>query len=160
VRGSDEGGPRSPGPAPRHPKYWNGVRWTARPGRAVNIAPRRGPFGEARTINPMQIAHVGGCWIAATKVGDWFGPWIYLDRAPTPHGPWRTASVIPATTLGPPSTHNTYFASIIAIRGGSVVVGLSNNRWDGRFSSAYRPTFESIPLSRWGCRTAGTLAPA
>ena len=139
------------------PRYWNGVRWTVRPRRAVNIAPRRGPFGEARLVNPMQIARAGRCWIAVTKVGDWFGHSIYLDRAPTAHGPWRTAAVIPAVTLGLPSTYNTYFASITAIRGDNAVVGLSNNRWDGQLSGAYRPTFQSVPLRRWGCGGAGTL---
>jgi hypothetical protein len=44
------------------------------------------PFGEARTVNPMQIARAGRCWIAVTKVGDWLGSWIYLDRAPPPAG--------------------------------------------------------------------------
>jgi len=123
----------------------------------VNIAPQHGPRGESRRVNPMQFARVGRCWIAVTKVGDWFGNSIYLDRAPTAHGPWRTAAVIPAVTLGPPSTYNTYFASITAIRGDNAVVGLSNNRWDGQLSGAYRPTFQSVPLRRWGCGAAGTL---
>jgi hypothetical protein len=45
----------------------------------------------------MQFARIGACWIAVTKVGDWFGGRIYLDRAPTAHGPWRTAAVLPVS---------------------------------------------------------------
>ena len=52
--------------------------------------------------------------------------------------------------LGPPATHNTYFASLISRAAGSQVIGLSNNRWDGALSGAYRPTFRSVPLSSWG----------
>jgi hypothetical protein len=65
--------------------------------------------------------------------------------------------VIPAVTLGPPSTYNTYFASITAVRGVNAVAGLSNNRWDEQLSSAYRPTFQSIPLRRWGCRPTASI---
>jgi hypothetical protein len=132
------------------PTYWNGARWSARPRSAVNVAPRRGPRGEARDVNPMQMAQVGRCWIAVTKVGDWFGDSIYLDRAPSPAGPWRTAAVIPARPLGPPDTYNTYFASFIGRSAGAQTIGLSNNRWDGELSSAYRPTFRSVPLTTWG----------
>jgi hypothetical protein len=133
------------------PTYWDGSRWSSRPGRAVNVAPRRGRDGAARSVNPMQVAHVDGCWIAVTKVGDWFGQTIHLDRARTPRGPWKTVALVPAPTLGPTSTFNTYFASFIGGTRAAYVVGLSNNRWDGRLSSAYRPTFRTIPLSAWGC---------
>ena len=98
----------------------------------------------------MQITQVRGCWIAVTKVGDWFGDKIYLDRAPTPHGPWRTAAVKTAETLGPASTYNTYFASFIGGNRTAHVIGLSNNRWDGELSSAYRPTFVRVPHTEWG----------
>jgi hypothetical protein len=134
----------------REPVYWTGSGWSARLRRAVNIAPGRGPDGAVRAVNPMQVAHVNGCWIAVTKVGDWFGQTIHLDRAPAARGPWKTVAVIPAPTLGPTSTHNTYFASFIRASGNSSVIGLSNNRWDGHLSSAYRPTFRSVPLSTWG----------
>ncbi len=129
------------------PTYWNGSRWTSRPGRAVSIAPRRGPSGEARDVNPMQIGLVNGCWISVTKVGDWYGDKIYLDHAPSPVGPWRTAAVIPATPLGP--SHTTYFASLIASSATTRIIGLSNNRWDGHLSSEYRPTFIAVPHDRW-----------
>jgi len=131
------------------PTYWTGARWSSRAGRAANIAPRSGPRGEARRVNPMQIAFVGGRWIAVTKVDDWFGDRIYLDHAPSPAGPWRTSAVLRAPTLGPASAYNTYFASFIGGTSRSLTVGLSNNRWDGALSSAYRPTFLDVSLDRW-----------
>jgi hypothetical protein len=57
--------------------------------------------------------------------------------------------VVRAPTLGPPSTCNTYFASFIAGTSTSLTIGLSNNRWDGTVTSAYRPTFFDISLGRW-----------
>jgi hypothetical protein len=131
------------------PTYWTGARWSPRAGRAVNIAPQNGPRGELRSVNPMQIAHVRGQWIAVTKVDDWFGDSIYLDHARSPVGPWRTSAVIPAPTLGPPSQYNTYFASFITVTTTLAVIGLSNNRWDGALSSAYRPTFFTNSLNKW-----------
>jgi hypothetical protein len=135
------------------PTYWNGSGWTSRRASAVNIAPRRGPNGEARTVNPMQFSRNGTCWVAVTKVGDWFGDSIYLDVAPSPVGRWRTAAVIPARTLGPRNVYNTYFASFIKRTSTSRIVGISNNRWDGRLSPAYRPTFTAIESRRWKCGT-------
>jgi hypothetical protein len=141
----------------REPTYWDGTKWSSLPRRAVNVAPTRGPSGEPRDVNPMQIAYGHGCWIAVTKVGDWWGDSIHLDWARTPHGPWRTATVIPATTLGPSSTYNTYFASFIGRTRKARVIGLSNNRWDGAPSSAYRPTFRTLPLAAWGpCQSAAS----
>jgi hypothetical protein len=131
------------------PTYWTGTRWSARHRLAVSIAPRRGPRGEDRTVNPMQFSRLGRAWIAVTKVGDWFGDSIYLDRARSPVGPWRTTAVIRVSPLGSPSTHNTYFASFMSGTRTSRIIGLSNNRWDGVLSRAYRPTFVDIPLDRW-----------
>jgi hypothetical protein len=133
------------------PTYWNGSTWSPRVRQARSIAPRLGPDNEPRDVNPMQFARIGACWVAVTKVGDWFGYRIYLDWAPTPHGPWRTTTVIPAEPLGPPSTYNTFFASFIAPTRTAWIIGLSNNRWDGALSSAYRPTFRSLPHTAWGC---------
>jgi hypothetical protein len=129
-------------------RYWDGEAWVADPAAAANIAPAAGPDGTPRKINPMQIAYVDGRWIAVTKEGDWWGDTIYLDRAPAPTGPWTTEGVVRPEPLGP--EHNTYFASLVPGADGRVVVGLSNNRWDGQHADTYRPTFRTLPLSRWG----------
>ena len=121
----------------------------ADPARAVNIAPSTGPDGEARVINPMQVTYAHGRWIAVTKEGDWWGSIMYLDRASRPTGPWTTTARVRPAPLGDPDDVNTYFASIVAVHWRTVVIGISNNRWDGRHSSAYRPTFTEVPMATW-----------
>ena len=100
-----------------------------------------------RSVNPSQIMFTGGEYVAVTKVGDWFGTTIFLDRAPAPQGPWRTYARVRAVPKCDPTTCNTYFASWVplSITGGSFVVGLSHNRWDGQISSVNRPTFFTVP---------------
>jgi hypothetical protein len=130
-------------------RYWDGRSWNPDPGRAVDIAPAIGPGGETRVINPMQITYAHGRWIAVTKEGDWWGSTIYLDRASRPTGPWTTTATIRPAPLGDPEDTNTYFASVVAVHWSTVVIGLSNNRWDGHLSSVYRPTFLTVPMSTW-----------
>jgi len=132
------------------PQYWDGHDWVDDPVRAVNVAPTSGPDGERRVVNPMQFAYANGRWLAVTKEGDWWGTTVYLDRAARPTGPWTTASRLRPRALGDPSEHNTYFASVVAVHWWTAVVGLSNNRWDGRPSADYRPTFVTVPLAAWG----------
>jgi hypothetical protein len=136
------------------PQYWNGTSWVTDAASTVNIAPRVGPDGERRAVNPMQFGYLNGHWLAATKEGDWWGDAIYLDSAPRPTGPWTTTARLPATLLGPPDTYNTYFASLHPGHPGTVTIGLSNNRWDGHPSSGYRPTFRTVPLRMWNPHTA------
>ena len=131
------------------PQYWDGRTWVADPARAVDVAPTTGPGGEARVVNPMQITFAHGRWIAVTKEGDWWGSTIYLDRASRPTGPWTTTATITPEPLGDADEMNTYFASVVAVDWKTVVVGLSNNRWDGRPSADYRPTFLAVPLAMW-----------
>ena len=114
------------------PRYWDGRAWVADAARAVNIAPATGPDGEAWVVNPMQFTYAHGRWLAVTKEGDWWGSTIYLDRASRPTGPWTTTARLRPEPLGAADDHNTYFASIVAVDWRTVVVGLSNNRWDGR----------------------------
>jgi hypothetical protein len=129
-------------------QYWDGENWVDDPSAAANVAPPTAPDGTTRAINPMQVARVGGRWIAVTKEGDWWGDTLYLDRADSPTGPWTTTTTITPEPIGP--DHNTYFASLHPSADGSVMIGLSNNRWDGAHADGYRPTFMSVPLSQWG----------
>jgi hypothetical protein len=131
------------------PTYWDGHTWTSNPDRAANVAPLVGPKGERRTVNPMQVTYTGACWLSVTKVADWWGEHLYLDSARSPVGPWHTSAVRSVKPLGPASAYNTYFASFLWRSGSSYVVGLSNNRWDGSPTSAYRPTFTSLPTTAW-----------
>jgi hypothetical protein len=126
-------------------QYWTGTIWSDNPNTAVNIAPLTGPRGEPRAINPMQIARLNNHWISVTKEGDWWGTKIYIDTAAAPTGPWTTIDVLNADTLGSTNEYNTYFASLIPTTQGHLLIGLSNNRWDGQQSHNYRPTFRDLP---------------
>lgn len=130
-------------------QYWDGRRWTTDPATAANIAPEVGPDGTARAINPMQIVHTGKRWMAVTKEGDWWGSRLYFDRAPGPTGPWTTVSVETVVPLGPSDLYNTYFASLAVGAAGQLVIGISNNRFDGIHDGNYRPTFVDVDASRW-----------
>lgn len=125
------------------PSYWNGASWTADPSTAVAVLPR-----DDRTINPAQIRWTGKHFVAVTKVGDWFGDTIYIDVAPTAHGPWTTTSALKATPLC--RDCNTYFASFVAWpdNPNTLTIGVSNNRWDGKESRWYHPTLISVPSPR------------
>ncbi len=124
------------------PTYWDGTSWQADPARAVPVIAK----GQ-RKINPTQVRWIGGEFLAVTKEGDWLGSTIYLDAAPTAHGPWTNYARIPAIPKCAPNECNTYFASWIPPfqPGGGLTIGLSHNRWDGRFSPVYRPTFLTVP---------------
>ncbi len=125
--------------------YWDGTAWQADPNRAVSVMPA------GRTINPSQVHWVDGEFLAVSKVGDWFGTTIYLDRAPTARGPWTNYARLPAPKRCDPNTCNSYFASWIpgsALTGGTegqFVIGVSHNRWDGRVTTINRPTYLLAP---------------
>jgi hypothetical protein len=141
------------------PTYWDGANWTPDAARAVDIAPKVGPDGTGRTINPMQVIHVDGRWLAVTKEGDWWGSRVYLDEAPGPAGPWSTVALTSPRPLGRPKLFNTYFAQLAAGIDGRLVLGISNNRWDGRRTTGYRPTFQDLAAVRWEWIAPGWSAP-
>ena len=122
------------------PSYWNGTSWTPDPATAVPVLPRDG-----RAINPAQVQFTGNQFVAITKVGDWFGDAIYIDVAPTAHGPWTAVSTLRVDPLC--SDCNTYFASFTAATADphTLPIGISNNTWDGNELSWYHPTLFSIP---------------
>ncbi len=121
--------------------YWDGTSWQADANRAVSVMP-----GAGRSINPTQVRFTDGEFLAVTKVGDWFGDTIYLDRAPTAHGPWTNYARLPAPTKCTKSVCNTYFASWVpGTADGDHVIGLSHNRWDGRVTTINRPTYLLAP---------------
>jgi hypothetical protein len=124
------------------PEYWNGRGWTADAGAAVPVIPREG-----RSINPTQVMFDGRRFVAVTKEGDWWGTAVYIDTAPAAQGPWTTRTVLRAQPLCADCT--TYFASFVPYREGTdrLIVGLSNNTWDGSPGRYYRPTFFSVRVS-------------
>jgi hypothetical protein len=124
-----------------HPTYWNGTSWTLDPTAAVPVMPRVG-----RTINPAQIRFNGTQFVAVTKVGDWFGDTIYIDTAPTAHGPWTNLAT---RTIAPLCDGcDTYFASFTAapIEAHTLTIAISNNTWDGLNLGWYHPTLLTVPV--------------
>ena len=124
------------------PAYWDGWSWQADPARAVPVMPTAG-----RSINPSQVRWTGTQFVAVTKVGDWFGTTIFLDRAPAAEGPWRTYARVRADPKCNPLECNTYFASWVptSMTGPQWMIGLSHNRCDGVVSEINRPTFVVVP---------------
>ena len=66
---------------------WNGSGWSANAGSAVPVFTR----GAA---NPMSVQFFGDVFVSVTKADDWWGTVIYVDRAPSPQGPWTTVQSI------------------------------------------------------------------
>lgn len=127
------------------PNYWDGSTWQPNPARAVAVMPTEG-----RSINPSQIRFDGAEFVAVTKVDDWFGSTIHLDRASSAQGPWTTYAQMPISPKCSVDC-NTYFASWVPSTATDLeasnrsVVGLSHNRWDGVTSTINRPTYFTVP---------------
>ena len=125
------------------PAYWDGASWVSDARRAVPVMPT-----ERRSINPSQIRWNGREFVAVTKVDDWFGSTLHLDRAPSAEGPWTTYARMGVSPRCAPDLCNSYFASWVPQASRDTdryVVGLSHNRWDGRLSTFNRPTFFTVP---------------
>jgi hypothetical protein len=145
---------RQPLDEPNQPlEYWDGTEWTRNSRHAVSIAPRTGPDGEPRDVNPMQVERDGDRWIAVTKAGDWWGERVYFDVAPSPEGPWTTTSILPASTQGDPDEVAAYFVSFVPSDDAGVTLAISNNRWDGALSDVYVPRFETVTAAAWDERS-------
>jgi hypothetical protein len=135
-------------------EYWDGNDWTRNSRAAANIAPLHAPDGEQRGANPMQIERDGDRWIAVTKAADWWGNFVYFDVAPRPEGPWTTTAVLPVANQGDPGEFSSYFVSFIPTSNEGRTIAISNNRWDGRFSDEYHPTFTPVRPYVWFPRHA------
>lgn len=102
---------------------------------------------DGRTVDPSQIALVGGEFVAVTKVDDWWGRTVVLDRAPAAEGPWVTSATIDVEPECEGCT--TYFASVVPFGADtdSFLVGLSCNTWagDGWARGHDSPTFTRVP---------------
>lgn len=124
------------------PQYWTGSGWSPDAAAATPvITPSSTGFG----INPAQIIFDGVEFRLVMKESDWFGTQVVMQRSSTPYGPWTTYQTVPQPLKCPTATCNTYFASWVPWTNpdGSMIWGLSHNRWDGAMSSVYRPTFHA-----------------
>ena len=131
------------------PTYWTGGGWSGDPATAVPVIDTAN-----RMANASQIVESGNNWMSITKVDDWWGDRILVERADRPTGPFRVVAEITAVPKCPVDC-NTYFASWVPTTdAGQLFYGLSHNRWDGVATAAYRPTFGAIGAP------APTMAPA
>ena len=125
------------------PEYWNGTGWSANAGSAAPVFSR----GAA---NPMSVQFFGDVFVSVTKADDWWGTVIYVDRAPTPQGPWTTVQSIDVLKDRKCNANCGNYSAFLMpwLDGaGNMTVGLSNggvfalwlaNGW------LYRPTFYSV----------------
>ena len=123
-------------------QYWDGGRWQADPGRA---APLRGLADDR--VNASQFTYTGNRFWVVDKEGDWWGDTTYVYVADTATGPFRQIAAIPEPRKC--ADCNTFFADwvppeAIARPAGTLVFGLSHNRWTGEVTADYRPTFHTV----------------
>jgi hypothetical protein len=131
------------------PSYWTGRGWSADPSAAAPILETAG-----RMVNATQFLRVSNVWMAITKVGDWWGDRILIERAERAVGPYSVVAAIPALPKCAIDC-NTYFASWVpSALPGRLVFGLSHNRWDGIASEVYRPSFAAIAAPSYTVSTA------
>lgn len=131
------------------PTYWTGRGWSTDSSIAVPI------LGTVdRMVNASQFLRVNNVWMVITKVGDWWGDRIVVERAERPVGPYSVVATIAATPKCAIDC-NTYFASWIpSSLPGQLVFGLSHNRWDGIATEVYRPSFAAIAAPTYTVSTA------
>lgn len=125
------------------PEYWDGASWHHDPARAHPIIDR-----EDRSASPTQFVRRNHQWMAITKLDDWWGSEIVVERAVHPVGPWIEIDRRQVREKCVDDC-NTYFSSWIEgqnnQRGASpLIASLSHNRWDGAPSWVYRPTFFTV----------------
>lgn len=135
------------------PEYWTGTGWSRDPLRAVGVFDTTD-----RRSNPVDVVFENNRFHAVTKIHDWWGQDIAVERADRPFGPWEEVDrwTAPAKCY---AACNTYYASWApSARPDEMFVGLSHNRWDGEPGPHYRPTFERYPIPRATARPADRCA--
>ncbi len=128
------------------PEYWTGAGWSGSRRDAVPISERFAPE------NPMQPRYLDGHWVAATKVGGYWGDDLVIDVAADPWGPWETVERRRLRPRGDDALMNTYHAHLLPwLAGGDLVVSVSQNArnmlahaWP--HPERYRPQFTSAAL--------------
>jgi len=125
------------------PSYWDGSGWQPDPARAVPVYPTAG-----RLANANQIVFTGSSFMSVNKPDDWWGDVIEIARAEHPAGPF---TIIDRVGVAPKCSEcNTFFGSWIPSDAidrppNRFVFGIAHNRWDGRITALYRPTFHEVP---------------
>ncbi len=127
------------------PEYWNGSGWVGDAASAVSVHTRS-------AANPMSVQWFGDVFVSVTKIDDWWGTKLYIDRSSTAHGPWetvRTVSVVDDRKCSSGCGNYGAFLMPWLDAGGRMTVAVSNG---GEFplwranASLYRPSFFSFDV--------------
>lgn len=139
------------------PEYWTGTGWSA-DGTPVPILSRA-------VANPMSVQWFGDTWVSVTKLDDWWGTEVVVDRAPAPQGPWETVETIRVVGDRRCNECGNYGASLLPWldQHGQMTVALSNGApfhlWRAN-AFLYRPSFYSVELPEPAQRPGAAAPPA
>jgi hypothetical protein len=126
------------------PSYWTGTGWST-------LASAARPVLTRGAANPMDVQRFGRNWVNVTKIDDWWGSSIYVDRAPGPQGPWTRYRSIPIVNARRCSQCGIYHAHLLPYldSAGQMVLSWSNGGpfalWQ-RNAFLYRPSFFALAL--------------
>jgi hypothetical protein len=103
------------------------------------------------TANPMSVEWYGDTWVSVTKLDDWWGRYITVDRAPSPQGPWETVQSIDTLAMRRCGDCGIYSAFLMPglDPSGRLTMAVSNGApyalWRAN-ASLYRPSFLTIDV--------------
>lgn len=136
------------------PEYWTAAGWSGSAADAVPILHRG-------YSSPISVQWFGDVFVSVSKVSDWWGTTIEIDRAHTPEGPWQRIGAISTVADRRCSNCGNYGAFLMPWldAAGNMTIALSNGApFDLWYANAqlYRPSFYSFPLPT--ASTAGSAA--
>lgn len=136
------------------PEYWTASGWGSAAGAAVPILHRS-------YSSPISVQWFGDVFVSVSKVSDWWGTSIEVDRAHTPEGPWQRIGTISTVADRRCSNCGNYGAFLMPWldAAGNLTIALSNGApfalWYAN-ANLYRPSFYSFPLPT--ASTAGSAS--
>ncbi len=125
-------------------QYWTGTAWSSFPSLAAPIMTR----GHA---NPMDVTTFGNVYVNVTKIDEWWGTEVLVDRATAPQGPWTTVRKVNILNMRRCSQCGIYHAHLLPYRDANnqMVLSLSDGSpfslWQ-KNAFLYRPQFLSLPI--------------
>jgi hypothetical protein len=125
------------------PEYWTGSGWS------IHGVPA--PVLSRGHANPMSVQWFGDTWVSVTKIDDWWGASLIVDRASAPQGPWETVRTVNVVGDRKCDQCGNYGASLLPWLDaqGAMTVAMSNGApfelWRAN-ASLYRPTFYSFAV--------------
>ena len=126
------------------PRYWTGTGWSANGASARPVLTR----GKA---NPMDVSKFGNTYVNVTKIDEWWGSEVLVDRASAPQGPWTTVQRVNILSNRRCSQCGIYHAHLLPYRDANnqMVLSLSDGSpfslWQ-RNAFLYRPQFMALPI--------------